>query len=300
MASVVAGEHVGVGVAPGAGRAGRVQNNQVLDVRRKDVAVEVRVRVKHAHHVDRVRSLARFFHHPVEPVVDRIGIVAGAADERILAGAAVEHIVAGVAEDHVVALAARDVLDIHQRIDADLAPDGPAGRQVHHHRRRGAGEGNGVAPVAAIEGVVTSGTLQRVVAQSAAQHIGAGVSDQGVVVVVAGSVDGIAPGQDKSLDVLAQGITDGRLDRVGPRVGVFDDRIADIVDHVAVVADTARHDVGPGAAVKHVVPGETASPEFAVNHISRAGILSALVISRSAHQQITDTVAIDVAGGRHG
>ena len=53
----------------------------------------------------------------------------------------------------------------------------------------------------------------------------------------------------------AERIGDRGQHRVGALAGVLDHHVADIVDHVGVVAEPARHGVGTGAAVEDVVAG---------------------------------------------
>ena len=77
------------------------------------------------------------------------------------------------------------------------------------------------------------------------------VSD--VVKVVASSVDLALPDQCQILDVGAEGEAHRRAHLVGAFAGEFDGRVADVVDIVDVVAGTADHGVGAGAAIKNVV-----------------------------------------------
>ena len=60
-------------------------------------------------------------------------------------------------------------------------------------------------------------------------------------------------GERQVLDVGAERIGDRGQHRVGALAGVLDHHVADIVDHVGVVAEPARHGVGTGAAVEDVV-----------------------------------------------
>ena len=69
---------------------------------------------------------------------------------------------------------------------------------------------------------------------------------------VAGAVDRRRAGQRQVLDVGAERVGDGALDRVGAFAGALGDHVAGVVDDVGVVAGAAAHRVGAGAAVEHV------------------------------------------------
>ena len=87
----IAGDDVGVGVA-GAVDVGAAGQGQVLDIGAE------RVGDRRLH---RVGALVERFRRHVAGVVDNVGVVTGAADQRVGAGAAVERVVAGVAGDDV-------------------------------------------------------------------------------------------------------------------------------------------------------------------------------------------------------
>ena len=62
-------------------------------------------------------------------------------------------------------------------------------------------------------------------------------------------------GERQVLDVGAQRVADTGLHRVGACAGGLGDDVGCGIDHVGVVAGTARHGVVTGAAVEHVVAG---------------------------------------------
>jgi len=97
----------------------------------------------------------------------------------------------------------------------------------------------------------------RVVAHSAAEHVGGSVAGQDIVAFIASGVDRDDPGQHRILD-LGKGIAgqiDGAVDahRVGSLVGELGDCIEEAVDHVGVITRPASHAVGPGSTVESVV-----------------------------------------------
>ena len=72
---------------------------------------------------------------------------------------------------------------------------------------------------------------------------------------IAGAVEVGGAGERQVLEIGAERIGDRGQHRVGALAGVLDHHVADIVDHVGVVAEPARHGVGAGAAVEDVVAG---------------------------------------------
>ena len=72
---------------------------------------------------------------------------------------------------------------------------------------------------------------------------------------IAGAVEVGGAGERQVLEVGAERIGDRGQHRVGAFAGILDHHVADIVDHVGVVAEPARHGVGTGAAVEDVVAG---------------------------------------------
>ena len=62
-----------------------------------------------------------------------------------------------------------------------------------------------------------------------------------------------------------------RLDRVGAVAAGLVDDVADIVDHVGIVAEAAEHRVGAGAAIERVIAGE--APQDVVAGIAGEGVV---------------------------
>ena len=123
------------------------------------------------------------FHHPVQPVVDQIQIVAVAAHHDIGAGAAVQHVIDAIANDRIVAPAANHIFEPVEAILADVLAAGPALHQVHRHRRGSAGEDEGVDTVACVIPVIagTRGPDNPVVAVAAKHRIMAAPAGDRVV-----------------------------------------------------------------------------------------------------------------------
>ena len=92
-----------------------------------------------------------------------------------------------------------------------------------------------------------------IVTGAAGENVGAGVAGENVVELVAGAVDVGAAGQGQVLDVLAEGIVDGRLHLVRAFVRVLRYRVGNVIDDVGVVAGAAVHGIAAGAAVQGVV-----------------------------------------------
>ena len=119
------------------------------------------------------------------------------------------------------------------------------------------GENEVVAAKPAIEDVTASRTVETIVAQSAAEPVGAGVAGDDVVAPVAEAVDAGRAGEGQVLDVAAQGVVDRGAHFVcGAATGILDDLVAPVIDDEGVVAGTADHAVGAEAAIEPVVaPG---------------------------------------------
>ena len=132
--------------------------------------------------LDRVGAFAELSVDHVAGVVDHIGIVAGAADQRVVAGAAVEHVAAGVAGEDVVERVAgavdggragqRQVLDIGaERVGDDCsAPCRCLRRQFSVTTSPAAVDDVGVVAGAADQGVVAGAAVEDVVAGVAGER----------------------------------------------------------------------------------------------------------------------------------
>jgi hypothetical protein len=231
----VAGERVVQRIAGGVDRR-RAGERDVLDVRGQRVAHRG---------LDEVGAFADVLGRHVAGVVDDVGVVAGAADHRVGTRAAIQRVRRGVSGERVVQRVAggidrqhageREVLDV--------------GSQCIGHRRLdevGAFAGSLDDHVACVVDDVG------VVAGAAGQHVGGAVADQHVVQRVPGAVDRRGAGQREVLDIRGQREGDRRLHAVGAFADVLGDRVAGVVDDVAVVAGTADHRVRTAPAVERV------------------------------------------------
>ena len=116
LSARVAGDHVGERVA-GAVDGGAAGQRQVLDVRRQ----------REGHRaLHQIGAAAGRLDDAVADVVHHVGVVAGAAGQRIGAGAAVERVVIGAAIERVVAGAAIECVvagAADERVDAGTGGD---------------------------------------------------------------------------------------------------------------------------------------------------------------------------------
>ena len=112
-----------------------------------------------------------------------------------------------------------------------------------------------VADIVDHVGVVAEPARHGVGAGAAVEDVVAGVAGEAVGQGIAGAVEVGGAGERQVLEVGAERIGDRGQHRVGAFAGVLDHHVADIVDHVGVVAEPARHGVGAGAAVEDVVAG---------------------------------------------
>src|SRR5262249_31589823 len=92
--------------------------------------------------------------------------------------------------------------------------------------------------------------------------------------------------QDQRVDIRGQGVADAREHGVVALAGILGHHVADIVDHVGIVAAAARHLIGAAAAVEAV----------------GAGVAEQLIVAAEAGQTVVGAVAIEpigivVAGG---
>jgi hypothetical protein len=117
---------------------------------------------------------------------------------------------------------------------------------------------------------------QAVVAVKARQHVLGQVAGDDVGVAVARAVDRVVAGERQVVDVRAEGVGDRASHEVVALAGLLHDAVAELVDHVHVVARAADHLVGAGAAVERVAAGEAdelvapgAADERAVEAVAR-------------------------------
>ena len=197
------------------------------------------------------------------PASERVGTCA--AGERVGPGCPGQAVVGAAAGEGVVAAAADKVFDIDQRVGAEAGSHrlGGAQGEAHVEVRRRAGVAGHVATEATVEAVVAAAADQGVVAQAADEAVvarAAAVED--VIAVVAGdrvgqritsAVEVCAAGEDEVLEVGPECVADRGAHGVGARRYPLGHAVAGVVDHVGVVAGTAGHDVGTGAAVEDVV-----------------------------------------------
>ena len=111
------------------------------------------------------------------------------------------------------------------------------------------------AVVARGHGVVARAAAQRVGAATAKQHVVARIAGDEVGAGVARAADVAAAGEFQVFKGRAQHPADAGAHGVGARAQLFLQGVARAVDDVDVVTHAPAHDVGPGAAVQHVVAG---------------------------------------------
>ena len=128
--------------------------------------------------------------------------------------------------------------------------------------------------------------------------IARGIADDGVRQFVPRTVDRSGSRHGEFLDIGGEGVADRGLDQIVALVGILDHHVADIVDHVGVVAGTALESVGACLAVEGVV----ASHAIQVVAPGRAGdrivliIADAIEIIGADQRQLFDICGQDVAG----
>ncbi len=211
-------------------------------------------------------------------MVDDIEVVAIAADELVGAPLAVERVVAGGALDPVaLGVAAEQVggavanhaeRSVAAQLDVLEVRQG-ASQADALRRRAGVDDAQRVAAFASaladvgqfrrgVEdiGVVAEATGEGVDSGSAIQEVVPAVAAQAVGQDVAAGVEVRLAGQHELFEVVAKHEVHRREDPVGAAgCAAFADDVAEVVDHVAVVAGAAMHPVGAGSAIEEVVAG---------------------------------------------
>ncbi|CAH0312610.1 hypothetical protein SRABI130_05148 [Pseudomonas sp. Bi130] len=247
-------------------------------------------------------------------LVEDIGVVAGAADQRVQPRATVEHVVAAVAGQHVV----QGIADAGEVIAAgegevfQVGAQGPAHRGAYgvDFARQGTGLGDRVLEAVDDVGVVAEAAHHHVGAEATVQHVVAAVADQHVVQGVAGTGEVVVAGEGQVLEVAAQGVADRRHNRVdfAQRGAGFHHHVTHVIHNVNVVACTANHEVLAGTAIEEVgggVAGE-AVIEFVAGEVQRGGAEQHAVfdVGREgvAHRRADQVVAFvgefsDLVGG---
>ncbi len=238
---VVADESVVQAVARAfqAGAAGQLQD---FDIRTQGV-VDPRL--------DGVRSIAGVFDHGVARVVHHVGVVTRTAGHCVGARAAVESIVAAVAGYRVIQFVAStvDVAGAGQNQVFDVVGEGVGNARLHDvdafadafgYDVAGVIDDIGIVARAADQGIGPGATVQRVVAFQAGQGVGGAVAGENVVQFVAGAIDGSGADKREIFDVVGQCVGNARLGCVGAFTGIFNDRIASVVDDIGVVAGSSE------------------------------------------------------------
>ena len=206
-------------------------------------------------------------------------VVSAEGRDRVVAGASQQDVGGVAVVDRVVAGAGGDVLDIRQAVRAfagrrtGVGATRDGGTDIGNEITRDAGIVDRVAAadercqdrrravrrrrdranerhqrvVAAIDGVVAGAAEEDVVAGVADKHVVAGVTGRNEVRrSEKGDVFDVRPRDVEAIR---------RHHRVDAFAGVFSEAVADTVEHVGVVADTADERVVAGAAVQDVVSG---------------------------------------------
>ena len=230
--------------------------------------------------------------HLLRGVVNHVGVVAIAADQRVRVRPAVEAVVAGAAPERVAARRAQQrvtaakpvefVVGVvaDQRVavggafdlfDADIGvalgiAAGLGGLcQVDQYRRGRAPIAGPVASGAAEVGIRPALAFERVVAVSANQRLVERVAGQVAVghrVVDIECLD-VVPGVERKGRELGD-------HRVGAVPGGLDDLVAQVVDHVGIVAAEADHAVGTGLAVQPLARGRAVQRVVARSAVKRS------------------------------
>src|SRR5262245_735601 len=207
--------------------------------------------------MDDVVALAQVLLDEVAGAVDEVDVVAGAAHHDVVAALAVQRVVAGIA-DQRVGIGAAGRVDVAAAIEDhgfDIGADGVVDRGMDDivalagvllDEIAGAVDDIDVVAGTADHGVMAGVTVERVVAGLAAEE---------VRLAVAGAIDIAGSVQDQRVGIGGQRIADGGMDDVVALAGILRDHVAGVVDDIDVVAGSARHRVGPGAAVERVVAG---------------------------------------------
>ena len=184
VVSGIAGDLVGERVAGAVDIAGARDQRQVLKIGGERVVGLA---------VDLLGAVAGIFADDVAGAVDRVDVVAGAADQRIVAGPAVELVGAGIAGEHVGGAVAGgveggrpgqgDVLDVEigVQVDADRGQDAVVGVVAElDHEVLGVVHHIAVVPIAAVEDVGAGAAVQRIAAVAAEEGVVAGQAEHQV------------------------------------------------------------------------------------------------------------------------
>ena len=262
VVGTVAHDQVGARVASGVD-AVRADQHQVLELLSQHVADG------RAHGVV---ALARQLVDQVAAVVDRVGVVAGAAVHRVGATAAVEQVVLGVAGQLVgpVVAGAGDGVRADQPQVLDM---GGARHRVAHDRVHGVDAGargldHDVAGVVDRVGVVTAAASHRVGTFGTVEHVVAGVATQVVVLGRAGAVDRGVARELEVLEAARQRVGERGAHGVAAASDLLFDHIVGAVDDVDVVAVAAGQGVGARTAIQHV--GAAVARDLVVEFVTGA------------------------------
>lgn len=174
----ITGQHVGTRVTRGIDRRGSDQRHVLQIGRTGDV---VRDRCLH-----RIGAFIGILGNHVPGSVHHIGVVALAADQRIVAGAAVQHVVAVIADDRIVEAVAGAVDRARPRQGQvlDIGAQCIAHRCLHQIGAFAGGFRHHVPGSIHHIGVVAETAVQRVVAEAAIQDVVASTTAQAVVAKV--------------------------------------------------------------------------------------------------------------------
>ena len=261
VVSGVAGQDVIAGIAPGVNVA-NARQRQVFDIVAQCVAD------RGAHDIG---AAARLFDDRIRSVVDQIGVVTRAADQRIRPRPTVDDIVGAIAGDDVVRGIARriDRGGAGQRQILDVAAQRIADRSFDTIHTLVRLLDHAVAGVIDDINVVARAADHHVGTRTAVQQIVADIAGQPVVQHVAGAVDIGAAVERQVLDIRRERISDRRLDQINAVAAAFDDHVGGIVDNIGIVARPARHPVRAGRAVEQIVA--TVPGQRIVQRVARHG-----------------------------
>ena len=313
IVAAVPGHAVVERIAGAVDGAGRRQQLEILDVGAEDVRAPTSAG---AHQVD---PAAEALGDAVVEVVDHVGVVAQATNERVGAGAAIEQIAALVAGEHIAQGVAGEagagagegaVLDI-----GDQGVVAAAGEQD----QIGAGAGTSaldhdVAHGVEQIGIVAGAAGERVVAGAAVDPVVAALAFERVVGGVAGDdvVRGVAAhlGRERSLcqgDAFDFGggdveeararVVDVHEHLIVAAVRLLHHQVTGLLDQIEVVAGTAGHRVAPALAVEQVVA--RAAEQVVGTAGTGDGIVQRVAHQRGAGRECGDQVLDEVGQREH-
>ena len=146
----------------------------------------------------------------------------------------------------------------------------------HRIAARTASEQIGVAAIATTQGVIGAVATHRVAKR------------------IAGAVDGGRSRQGQVFEIAGERIGNDALHGIDAFIGLLNDYIVGVIDHVGVIARTARHEIRTGAAVNRIIAGPAIYRIAAGIRID--GVIARQRIDHVVRNVADDDVAEDVAG----